>query len=72
MCQQIKRHLQSMDAMQFDRLLLQLINHPPADLVDSMRRSDSKDFVLDRFQMRIHSRSILTLRKCVEQLMHGS
>jgi ribosomal protein S10 len=37
-----------------------------------MRRSDSKDFVLDRFQMRIHSRSILTLRKCVEQLMHGS
>jgi len=72
MCQQIKRNLQSMDAMQFDRHLLQLINHPPADLVDSMRRSDSKDFVLDRFQMRIHSRSILTLRKCVEQLMHGS
>lgn len=50
----------------------QSIEHSPTDLVGSLGRADPKNFVGDLSRFGPHSRWILTFKKCVEQLMHGS
>jgi hypothetical protein len=41
-------------------------------LVGSLGRADPENFVGDLSRFGPHSRWILTFKKCVEQLMHGS
>jgi len=50
----------------------QSIEHSPTDLVGSLGRADPENFVGDLSRFGPHSRWILTFKKCVEQLMHGS
>jgi hypothetical protein len=50
----------------------QSIEHSPTDLVGSLGRAYPENFEGDLSRFGPHCRWILTFKKCVEQLMHGS